>query len=116
MPTLPKLILIVEDEPLVAMDAKASVEACDHMVAAVAGSVAEALDVLKSRRVDGALLDFDLGHETSVRVAEELDKRRIPYAVVTGAPLSVVIGSGIGRDAIHCKPADYGRVLAALAP
>ena len=54
----------------------------------VAGPVArvnEAFHILDTDRVDGALLDVNLnGKETSFPLADELERRGIPFLFVTG--------------------------------
>lgn len=114
MADLRKSILIVEDEPIVALDAEASVEHSGHRVAGVARAVEDALRVLDRSTVDAVVLDFNLGDETSLPVARELERRRIPYVVVSGARGADLRACGFNDDVVFTKPVDYDRVLRTL--
>ena len=77
--------LVVEDSMIIAMDTE------DHLLGlgvnkvVVASSVASALDeIAGGPSFDLALLDFNLGNETSVMVAEKLAELDVPFWFVTG--------------------------------
>ena len=73
-------ILIVEDDPFIALDLQAIVEGEGHRVVRVCPSLADARrHVLDD--FDFALLDVDLGDGKSFEVAE----RHIPFAFVSGS-------------------------------
>jgi DNA-binding response OmpR family regulator len=79
-------ILILEDDPFIALDLQSIVESEGH-VASVCGSVAEA-----RRRLDDdiafALLDVDVRDGKSFEIASAFRDRRIPFAFVTGSKRS----------------------------
>ncbi len=79
-----KSILILEDEPLIAMDLQFAFE--DNGAAAIVTvSCEEAFEALDRSRFDGAVLDVNLGKgETCEPVAIELRKRNIPFLLHTG--------------------------------
>ena len=78
-------LLVVEDEPLIAMMIADMLQDFGCVVVGPAGSVAHALDLIEREAVDGALLDVTLGGgRRSYPVAEALQKRGIPFAFVTG--------------------------------
>jgi DNA-binding response OmpR family regulator len=77
-------ILIVEDEPLIALDLQAIVEGEGHEVVAMHNSVAGARGSL-SCPPDFALLDIDVKDGKSFDLASELEARRIPFAFVSGS-------------------------------
>jgi DNA-binding response OmpR family regulator len=77
-------VLIVEDDPIIAMDMSDAMASAGWAVDGIAYSCADALTVLKSNRPDCVLLDFNLEDETSVPVAKWLDEQSIPYVLVTG--------------------------------
>ena len=79
-----KLILILEDEPFIAMDLKYACE--DEGLAAVTtGNIEQAMAAMAQHRFFGAILDVNLGHgETCQEVAEELRDRHIPFVLNTG--------------------------------
>ncbi|MFB0613357.1 response regulator [Aurantiacibacter poecillastricola] len=77
-------ILLLEDEPLILMDLEFAAEdrECSALCAA---DVATAMKHIEGERVDVAILDVTLkGKETCVPVAQELDKRGIPYILHSG--------------------------------
>lgn len=82
--SLPGTALLVEDNVLIAIEtedvlAKAGVEKIF-----VVSNVAEALQTLKDNEIGFAIVDVNLGAETSEPVAEQLKKRNIPFVLATG--------------------------------
>jgi DNA-binding response OmpR family regulator len=78
-------ILIVEDEPLIAMMLEDFLDVLDHAVAGVADSCATALEAIRGGGVDAAILDVNLrGGEKSTPVAEALADRGVPFIFATG--------------------------------
>ena len=78
-------ILIVEDESLVALDEEALVRSLGFEVLGPVGHLEEALHIVATERIDGAVLDIHLdGNATSYPLAAELETRRIPFLFVTG--------------------------------
>ncbi|MFT8307028.1 HWE histidine kinase domain-containing protein [Acetobacter malorum] len=79
-----KSILIVEDQLLIAMDVEQALS--DHGLSDVrtVSSVYEALQAIRTHHPDLALLDFNLGDETSTDVARTLRERGIPFLFATG--------------------------------
>jgi DNA-binding response OmpR family regulator len=78
-------ILVVEDEPLLAMLLKESVTELGHEVAGAAATVDQALAMLDDSTIELALLDFSLGHQTtSVPVAVRLQESGIPFLYLSG--------------------------------
>jgi PAS domain S-box-containing protein len=79
-----KRILVVEDEPLVALDMIASLEGVAAQVAGPASTAEEALDIIASTALDGALLDGNLHGLPVDVIATALTKKNIPFIFVTG--------------------------------
>lgn len=78
-------ILIVEDEPLIAMMLEDFLEAGGMAVAGVSDTVQSALAVTEEGGVDGAILDVNLsGGEKSWPVAHALAAQGIPFLFATG--------------------------------
>jgi len=70
-------ILIVEDECLVALDEEALVRSLGFEVLGPVGHLEEALHIVATERIDGAVLDIHLdGNTTSYPLAAELEIRR----------------------------------------
>ncbi|MEN3792782.1 response regulator [Fulvimarina sp. MAC3] len=80
-------ILILEDEPLIALDLEDTVrEECGADVC-LAHTVAEAEEYLGEGGVDFALLDVRLEgkHETSLPIARRLAQAQVPFCFVSSA-------------------------------
>jgi CheY-like chemotaxis protein len=77
-------ILVVEDEFLIALDIAGALEQGGHLVIGPLASVRDALAALEREKVDGALLDANLGGEPVGSVADALLARRVPFAFVSG--------------------------------
>jgi CheY-like chemotaxis protein len=77
-------LLLVEDEPLVAMMMKEVLSDLDFEVCGPIGSVEEALKKVTSGEIHGAILDINLGGNSVYPVADLLVARRIPFVFVTG--------------------------------
>jgi CheY-like chemotaxis protein len=81
---MPKDVLIVEDDPIIALDFEDTVLGFGADTVRTAPSVARALEMIADRPPHFALLDISLIREKSFAVAERLDGLGIPYAFVTG--------------------------------
>ena len=78
-------ILIVEDDPLVAMMLEGYLDALGWDVAGCVETVADAIFLITSGHIDAAILDVHLANgETSEPVAVALNAVHIPYIVTTG--------------------------------
>ena len=81
---LSKDVLIVEDDPLIALDVEDTLLGLGVPAVRSAATVATALDMITSRAPDFALLDVGLIREKSFAVAERLAWLKIPFAFITG--------------------------------
>lgn len=78
-------ILIVEDEPLLAMQLSQSLEEFGWSILGVAGSVEDANRILADKkRPDAAILDVDLGGAPVFPLARSLRRSGIPFLFCTG--------------------------------
>ena len=77
-------ILVVDDEPLVALLIEDLLEDAGAEVVGPASSVAGALGLIESKAPDGALLDVNLEGELVYPVARVLSQLGVPFAFVTG--------------------------------
>ena len=79
-------ILIVEDEPFIAMDIEAAIQAAGHEVAGTVDTKDAALLAVRAGALDGALIDMRLKDGfTGPQIAIALrDDFKIPFAFVTG--------------------------------
>jgi CheY-like chemotaxis protein len=81
---MPNDVLVVEDDPIIALDCEDTLLGFGVKTVRTAGSVAKALVMIDERPPDFALLDVSLNREKSFAIAERLDALNIPYAFVTG--------------------------------
>lgn len=79
-------VLLVEDQPLIAMDVEDMLSSFGAAAVVVASTVEEARSALRqSARPDLAVLDFVLGNgETSEALADELSTNGVPVVCVSG--------------------------------
>jgi DNA-binding response OmpR family regulator len=78
-------VLIVEDEPLIAMMLEDFLEVLDHSCAGTADSVTEALALIASNPPEAAILDVNLrGGEKSWPIADALAAANVPFVFATG--------------------------------
>ncbi|PTQ12643.1 response regulator [Sphingomonas oleivorans] len=77
-------VLIVEDEPMVALAAEEMIDSLGCIVAASAATLAEALAVVAAGEFDVALLDINLKGTPSLPVATALRKTGKPFLLTTG--------------------------------
>jgi DNA-binding response OmpR family regulator len=77
-------VLVVEDEFLIALEISAQLTDAGYEVVGPANSVAEALALVSEAECDMALLDVNLGSESSAPVAAALKARNIPFVVLSG--------------------------------
>lgn len=81
---MPADILIVEDDPIIALDFEDTILSLGVTSVRSAASVATALGMIAALAPDFALLDVGLTREKSFAIAEKLDALKIPFAFVTG--------------------------------
>jgi CheY-like chemotaxis protein len=81
---MPNDVLIVEDDPIIALDFEDTLLGFGVKTVRSAGSVARALALIDQQAPDFALLDVGLIREKSFAVAERLDALNIPFAFVSG--------------------------------
>jgi CheY-like chemotaxis protein len=81
---VPADVLVVEDDPIIALDFEDTILNLGVKSVRSAGNVATALDLIAARAPEFALLDVGLARENSFAVAERLAALKIPFAFVTG--------------------------------
>ena len=80
----PSDVLVVEDNMIIAMDAEEMLRSLGVNSVHIASGVGEALRLIEAHPPDFALLDVNLGEETSFGIAETLLKLNIPFAFTSG--------------------------------
>lgn len=79
-----KRILVVEDEPMIAMLIEDLVLDEGGIVVGPAATLDAALALARSEAIDAAVLDVNLAGARSVPVADVLRERNIPFLFATG--------------------------------
>lgn len=79
------LVLVAEDDPLIAMDLETTLSHEGFYVVGPALSVAAALLLLEQTDPDAAVLDMNLNGELITPVAEMLFERAIPFMLASGS-------------------------------
>ena len=77
-------ILVVEDEPLIAMMLEDFLESLGHSVTATCESVQDAMVEADKGGFDIAILDVNLKGENVWPVASLLRERNVPFVIATG--------------------------------
>jgi DNA-binding response OmpR family regulator len=100
-------VLLVEDSMLIALDAEDSLRACGVAEVVIAGSVAAALTAIADAQPDFAVLDYNLGNESSEPIARALSAANVAFCFATGY-----------GDALECTRADppYGVLKKPYSP
>jgi CheY-like chemotaxis protein len=80
----PSDVLIVEDDPIIALDFEDTILGFGVTTVRSAANVTTALALIMEHPPDVALLDVALACENSFAVAEQLDALKIPFIFVTG--------------------------------
>lgn len=107
--------LVVEDDMIIAMEAEHLLREAGFADCHVAGSVRRALALLAERDIAFALLDIDLGGETSEEVAAALQARSTPFVFASGYGEYPEFRDSFGDVPIVAKPYVGEDISAALA-
>jgi CheY-like chemotaxis protein len=111
---MPDDVLIVEDDPIIALDFEDTIVGFGVKTVRTAGSVARALEMIAERSPDFALLDVGLVREKSFAVAERLDGLKIPFVFVTGYGAGVGLPAALARRPRLPKPCSTDALEAML--
>lgn len=112
-----KSILVVEDDFLIGFEIGRDLEDFGATVIGPASSVADAKTAIRNRRCDGAILDVNLGRETSLDLGRDLLAAGLPVLFVTayvdytalfdrGLELVPRLGKPISRELLRRKAAE----------
>ena len=114
MAALPNDVLIVEDDPIIALDFEETILGFGVKTVRTAGGVARALEMIADRAPDFALLDVGLVREKSFAIAERLDALKIPFVFVTGYGAHVRLPAALANKPRLPKPYSSDALLAVL--
>lgn len=106
-----KTILIVEDDPFIAMDLQDTFEEAGFNVLGPVASVDPGLRLIRDTLPDVAMLDYNLGRETSIPIAHKLDEIEVPYIFLSGQ-VNRVVTANIKKDhKVVTKPFNVEQLL-----
>ena len=111
---MPDDVLIVEDDPIIAIDFEDTILGFGVKTVRTAASVAKALDMIADHPPDFALLDVGLVHEKTFAIAERLDALKIPFVFVTGYGADVRLPAALAGKPRLTKPCSSEALEAAL--
>jgi len=99
-------VLIIEDEPIIAMDLQQLVESAGHEVVGVAASESEAVSLADRARPTLVLADVNLGHggDGANAVERILSRHAMPVIFVTAYPERLLTGSKVEPAFVITKP------------
>lgn len=106
-------VLIVEDDPIIAMMQTAILASAGCTVLGTAPGVERALLTIAAQAIDLALLDINLDGEKVYPVADALAERGVPFVFLTGYGSEMLPPAHRGRRCLT-KPCDEDELLGAL--
>jgi CheY-like chemotaxis protein len=103
-------ILIVEDDPMIALDMTEALEPTGASIATT-HTFAEALVLIEQNDLSGAILDHGLPDGDSAKLCARLKEREVPFFIYSGYPPD----KGPCADALHiAKPAPDRTLVSAM--
>lgn len=106
-------ILIVEDEPLIAMELHRLVSQAGLEVSGPVATLDRALDLAEDQTLTGAIIDINLGPETSYAVADRLCSSGVAVIFLTGYDADT-LPARFSANAVLQKPIEPHMLLATL--
>ena len=111
---MPNDVLIVEDDPLIALDFEDRILGFGVKSVRATGSVAGALALIDKQAPDFALLDVALVREKSFAIAERLEALKIPFVFITGYGAEVRLPPAFANKPLLPKPCPSDALEAVL--
>jgi DNA-binding response OmpR family regulator len=107
-----KTVLIVEDEPLIALDLHGTLRAVGaHLIAAT--SNAEALALIRRNEIAAGVVDVALADQDCLAVCQALIRRSVPFLFYTGHHDAPVLKAWPGAPVL-LKPARADEIVARI--
>lgn len=107
-------VLLVEDSAIIALDAECMLQELGFTAVEVAATGRQALEALSRGKVRVAVLDVNLGTETSTPIAQVLCSRGSPFAIATGYGNVRHIPKELANHPLIAKPYTAAGLAAAL--
>ena len=109
-------ILLVEDNIIIAMDVESMLLGLGASAVRIVETVTEALALVEAETFDFALLDVNLGRETSAPVARALQTAGAAFALMTGYGDQSAGVAEFAGAAVVTKPFDETALLRVIKP
>lgn len=106
-----RTILVVEDEPLIALDIVNGFLSAGAKVS-VARSLADARTLVEDGGICAAIVDFGLGDGDANDLCERLNEKRVPFVLHSGYDHT---GTACASAAVIPKPAATGKLVEAVS-
>lgn len=104
---VPGTVLLVEDSMLIALDVEEALKALGTGRVITASSVRQAREAIATGGIDFAILDINLGTESSLTIAEELKSLDVPFVFASGYGEQAQLSGDLAAHEVIAKP--YGR-------
>jgi DNA-binding NtrC family response regulator len=111
---MPSDVLVVEDDPIIALDFEDTILGFGVKTVRIAANVAKALELIDHRAPQFVLLDVALIREKSFAVAERLEVLKIPFAFVTGYGADAMLPAEFAKKPRLPKPCSTDALQALL--
>lgn len=109
-----RTVLVVEDEPLIAMSLSLAIEDAGGQVVGPVPTVGEAITLLTSREVASAILDANLIDRDITPVALLLASRQVPFVIHTAVGVPSELSVALPGVPVVMKPEAPEQVLSLL--
>jgi light-regulated signal transduction histidine kinase (bacteriophytochrome) len=107
-------VLLLEDNLIVAIEAEEMLRALGAASVKTVSSVAAARALLESDAIEFAVLDINLGFETSFEFSARLRGAKIPFIFTSGYGAGPTPGGTLQRELVVSKPYDRDSLRAAI--
>jgi light-regulated signal transduction histidine kinase (bacteriophytochrome) len=99
-------VLLVEDNLIVALESENMLRALGAGVVVTASTIAAAMSILDQKSLDFAVLDINVGGESSLGLAGQLQANSVPFIFASGYGENVNLGSALQSVLTVSKPYD----------
>lgn len=111
MTSVKRRILVVEDDFLVSLTTTDMLESIGCEIVGPAARLTAALQLVQSESLDAAILDINISGEMIWPVAEELQRRGVPFLFLSAYPQLSVVPKFFEAIARLEKPLEKSRLL-----
>jgi len=103
----PRTVLLVEDSMLIALDVEDALKSLGATRVVTASTVRQAREAIGEGGIEFAILDINLGADSSLSIAEQLQQEGIPFFFASGYGEQAQLGRAFAAHPVISKP--YGR-------